>query len=111
MATVEECAQALHKLAARADKSDTPGPHQDVDRSLTCALPDLGVVFAGRLEGGRLHDIRQADDSAAQIRLEMSSDDLVRLVDGKLNLSTAWATGRVRVHAGVRDLLLLRTIF
>jgi hypothetical protein len=111
VATLEECEEALHKLAARADTSDAQGPHRNVDRSLTCTLPDLGVVFAGKLEGGRLRDIRQVSESAAQIRLEMSSDDLVRLVDGKLNLGSAWATGRVRVHAGVRDLLLLRSMF
>ena len=110
MATVEECEQALLELAARTEKGDTPGPHQDYDRSLSCKLHDLGVVFAGRLEGGRLRNIRQAADPAAQIRMETSSDDLVRLVRGKLNLGSAWATGRVRVHASVRDLMLLRLL-
>ena len=111
MATVEECEQALLELAARSEQGDTPGPHRDYDRSLSCRLRDLGVVFTGRLEGGRLRDIRRAADPAAQLRLEMSSDDLLRLVRGNLNLGNAWATGRVRVHAGVRDLMLLRLLF
>lgn len=111
MATVEECEQALQQLAARANKSDTRGPHQAFDRSLTCSLPDLDVIFSGELKGGQLQDIRLADDPAAQIRLEMSSDDLVRLVGGNLNLGSAWATGRVRVNAGIRDLMRLRSMF
>jgi putative sterol carrier protein len=58
-----------------------------------------------------LVDIAESEADAAQIRLEMSSDDLLALVDGRLNLATAWATGRVRVHAGVRDLIRLRSLF
>ena len=35
----------------------------------------------------------------------MTSDDLVALVDGTLHVASAWATGRVKIDAGVRDLL------
>jgi hypothetical protein len=41
----------------------------------------------------------------------MSSDDLVALVDGTLKMAPAWASGRVKVEAGVRDMLKLRSIF
>ena len=59
--------------------------------------------------------LRQLDESGpagdAQIRLTMTSDDLLALVDGSLHLASAWATGRIKVEAGVRDLLKLRSIF
>jgi hypothetical protein len=41
----------------------------------------------------------------------MSSDDLLALVDGRLKMSSAWATGRVKIDAGVRDLVKLRSVF
>jgi putative sterol carrier protein len=41
----------------------------------------------------------------------MTSDDLLALVAGQLKVPAAWATGRIKVEAGVRDLLTLRKIF
>lgn len=46
----------------------------------------------------------------AQIRLAMTGDDLVAMVDGRLNFAKAWASGRIRLEAGFRDLLRLRTL-
>ena len=40
----------------------------------------------------------------------MAGDDLVALVDGRLNFALAWATGRVKLEAGLRDLLRLRSL-
>lgn len=113
MATVEQCEQALHELAARLAESNAASAsgQPSLDRSLSCTLRDLGAIFAGRLKAGHLTDIRPADTADAQVRLVMTSDDLLALVDGTLNMGSAWATGRVKVHAGMRDLLRLRTIF
>ena len=114
MATVEECEQALHDLAARLagkDRSDSKGA---LDRTMSCDIKDLGVMFTGRLHDGRLDDVQRldkVDGTHAQVKLAMKSDDLLRLVAGELNMATAWATGRVRVDASVRDIMRLRTIF
>jgi SCP-2 sterol transfer family len=113
MASVEQCAQAFHDLAARLTTADhATRKRADFDRTLSCTLRDLDVTFAGRLRDGELTDIRQMDgDPKAQIRMSMTSDDLIALVAGELPMASAWATGRVRIDAGVRDLLRLRTIF
>lgn len=130
MATVEECERALHELAARLAAKDGSDSRRALDRTLTCDLKDLGVVFAGRLRDGRLEDVRRlpgsdgaspnhrasgspggVSDAAAQVKLAMKSDDLIRLVGGHLNMASAWATGRVKVDASMRDILRLRSIF
>lgn len=112
MATADDCEQALHTLARRMDEHSAGDARSAAfDRTLSCTLRDLKITFAGRLADGELRDIRRTENGHAQIRLEMTSDDLVRLVDGELNLGSAWATGRVKVHAGVRDLIKLRSIF
>jgi alkyl sulfatase BDS1-like metallo-beta-lactamase superfamily hydrolase len=111
VATLEQCEQALHALAARLAESATSRATLDFDRTLSCTIRDLHVIFAGRLKDGQLIDVSRATSRDAQVRLTLSSDDLVALVDGKLKMAAAWATGRVRIQAGVRDLYRLRTLF
>jgi len=112
MATVEECEKAFHDLASRLGTVDPQQRKKVVlDRSLSCKLRDLGVVFAGQLHGGELRDIRQVEKADAQIRLTVSSDDLIKLTSGELSFASAWATGKLRIDANVFDLLKLRSMF
>jgi SCP-2 sterol transfer family protein len=114
LATVEQCEQALHDLAARLAERDPSDKRKSLDRSLTCDVRDLGVVFAGQLREGRIENVRQVDSVqsvGAQVKLAMKGDDLVKLVAGELNMAAAWATGRVKVDASMRDIIKLRSIF
>ena len=111
MATVEECEAAMHKLA---DKLRSPDGAQArgkmIDRSISCHLPDLGVTFGGRLQGGEITGIRQVPTPDGQIKLTTSSDDLLALVAGELNFAKAWAAGRLKIDASMMDLLKLRKL-
>lgn len=110
MATREECLAALQGLAARLSEVDPDLRRKHaVDRTLSCTITDLDVTFTGRLHDGCLEDIRE-DASTGQIRLQVDSDDLIALVDGRLNFASAWAKGKLRVDASVLDLLRLRTL-
>jgi hypothetical protein len=112
MATVEECEQAFHGLAAKLASADPDARRKaSFDRSLTCTLRDLKVIFAGQLRDGELLDIRQVDKSDGQVKMAMTSDDLLKLVSGELSMGSAWASGRVKIDASVFDLLKLRSIF
>lgn len=113
MASVEDCDAAFRTLADRLSSAD-PDKRTDLDRTLSCTLPDLGVIFAGHLRDGELDDIRQVTDpnsGKAQVRLTMSSDDLVDLVAGRLKFAPAWASGRIKIDARVFDMIKLRSIF
>lgn len=114
MATTEECRAALDKLS-----DNMAGADGDVraaaalDRSLSCRITDLDITFVGRLKGGRievLDTLQGPPPERAQIRLTMKGDDLVSMVDGELNFAKAWGSGRVKLEAGLRDLLRLRTL-
>jgi alkyl sulfatase BDS1-like metallo-beta-lactamase superfamily hydrolase len=112
MATIEECEKAFQDLAAMLVNVDAQSRHRQVlDRSVSCTLRDLDVIFAGQLRDGGLHDIARVDRADAQVRLTMHSDDLIKLTTGKLNFAAAWASGKVRVDANVFDLLRLRALF
>ncbi|MFD4373127.1 SCP2 sterol-binding domain-containing protein [Streptomyces sp. NPDC058486] len=114
MATITECRGALDKLAdslSRAD-GDVRGATA-LDRTLSCHLTDLDTTFLGRLTGGRMvveSTVEGPPPQKAQIRLAMTGDDLVAMVNGGLNFAKAWASGRVRLEAGFRDLLRLRSL-
>ena len=112
MATREQCVDALHQLAARLAERPPAERPRGFDRSLSCSLTDLGVAYAGSLRDGLLKDITvTSTPGSAQVRLELTGDDLVALVDGRLNLGSAWAGGRIKVHAGIRDMMRLRSVF
>ncbi|MCC3769471.1 sterol-binding protein [Streptomyces sp. UNOC14_S4] len=114
MATIEECRAALDRLAenlagASGDLREAAAP----DRSLSCHITDLDVTFTGHLAGGHIQDVETVPgtpERRAEIGLTMAGDDLVALVDGRLNFARAWAGGRVRVQAGLRDVLRLRKL-
>ncbi|MFJ8078674.1 sterol-binding protein [Streptomyces sp. NPDC096176] len=114
MATTQECRGALDRLSDNlATANGNVRGAAALDRSLSCHITDLDVTFIGRLESGRI----EVTDTAAgpprekaQIRLAMIGDDLVSMVAGELNFAKAWATGRVRLEAGFRDLLRLRSL-
>ncbi|MFE4517066.1 SCP2 sterol-binding domain-containing protein [Kitasatospora sp. NPDC056783] len=114
MANAEECREALEQLSRNMAKSTGDvRKAAALDRSLSCRITDLDLTFTGRLRDGRIQDVTTAPGAPvekAEIRLAMSSDDLVALVDGRLDFASAWARGRVKLEAGFRDLLRLRTL-
>ncbi|WP_329277287.1 SCP2 sterol-binding domain-containing protein [Streptomyces sp. NBC_00691] len=114
MATITECRDALDTLSdnlARAD-GDVRGAAA-LDRTLSCHVTDLDTTFTGRLTDGRIEvesTVAGPPPAKAQIRLAMTGDDLVAMVGGELNFAKAWASGRVKLEAGFRDLLRLRSL-
>jgi predicted lipid carrier protein YhbT len=111
VATLEECHDALERLAERLSGVDHESRRaHSFDRSLSCTLPDLDVTFTGELKDGTLSGISTDPAPKAQIRLTADSDDLIAMTDGHLSFGQAWVSGRVKVEAGVRDLLRLRSM-
>jgi hypothetical protein len=108
---MEQCLTALKGVLG--DIAAHPAA-EGLDRSVSCRLTDLDEVVVGRLATGAIRDLHVLphgpDVPKADIRLAMSSDDLVALTDGKLAFAPAWATGRIKLEAGLRDLLRLRKI-
>ncbi|GIE81616.1 hypothetical protein Aph02nite_75660 [Actinoplanes philippinensis] len=106
MATLDECRRALHDLAARLETNAEARGKLDLDRTLACRLTDLGAAFHGRITGGRLVDITDGDDPKAKIALVTTSDELLDLVAGKLELSRMVTA----IRANPFDLLKLRKL-
>lgn len=109
VATEEECRTALKAIAQRVDALDEETRRKHlVDRHITCHLTDLGVDIAMLLNTGGLDFADGRAPSATQVRIELLSDDLVALTDGRLPFTQAWLGGRAKIEASVTDLLRLR---
>ena len=111
MATIDQCLTSLRSILG--DLAANPAA-AGLDRSLSCRLTDLDQVVLGRLGSGAVRDLEVRPDGPsvpkADVRLTMTSDDLVALTDGRLHFGKAWASGRVKLEAGLRDLLRLRKL-
>jgi hypothetical protein len=110
MATVEQCRQALESIATRMAADPHAAKRADLDRSLACHIRDLDTCFHGRLSRGTILDLTEGNDPKAEVRIALTSDDLLALVAGELHFAAAWASGRVSVKAGFGDLLRLRKL-
>lgn len=111
MASVAECEAALHDLAARLHAVDAEMREQHaVDRTVSLWISDLKETFSGRLGASGLTDISRGGQHDGQVRVRVSSDDLIALTKGELSFPVAWATGRVKVDASIADLLRLRSL-
>jgi predicted lipid carrier protein YhbT len=110
MATVDECRKALQDLATRLETNAETRGKLDFERTLACRVPDLQAAFHGRLSGGRLLDIADGDDPKAKIALIADSDQLLALVNGKLDVTRAVAARQISIKANPFDLLKLRKL-
>jgi len=111
MASIEECSEAIAELADRLSRYDSQNRQKKIpDRSLSLHIMDHDVLYEGLLHQGELIEIQVVDPGGphADIRLSMDSDSLIALTAGELHFAHAWATGRVRIDASLRDLLRLR---
>ena len=64
--------------------------------------------FRAGCHSGALLDISNVPLDDAQIRLTVSSDDLLAVTNGDLPFSSAWAEGRLKIEASVLDMIRLR---
>jgi predicted lipid carrier protein YhbT len=114
LATPEEVEIKLRELIARLASSE------DAARSLGRSLPerrvlavhvsDLDADWWTTIEGGALGDLRAGRPERGDIRVEATSQDLIRLIDGEGSLFSAYLAGRVRIEASFSDLLRLRRL-
>lgn len=108
VATEEECRTALASVARRLAGLDEETRRKHVvERRITCHLTDLGLDIPMLLHTGGL-DFAEPSPQPPQVRIELSSDDLTALADGRLSYTQAWLGGRAKIKAPVPDLLRLR---
>lgn len=112
MASIEQCSDSIAELANRLSTYSSGQRKKKIpDRTLSLYIMDHDIMYEGCLHQGQLVDIEVIEPGGkrADIRISLNSDDLVALTDGELHFAHAWATGRIRIDASIRDLLRLRS--
>jgi len=112
MASESQCRSAIEKLVERVGEVDPHTRQGNVpDRTIGCTVLDLDLTYVADVRAGELENLRvESGQFRPQVRLVCSSDDLILLTDGDLSFASAWASGRVRLDASLRDLLRLRNL-
>jgi putative sterol carrier protein len=108
VATPEECRAAIEALAVKLAGSDKR--NSVLERTVSCRLTDTGVTYRGELRDGGIHNVSTDPGPPGQIRLTMTSEDLVAFGAGQLSLGSAWLGGRVKVEGSLLDLLRLKSM-
>ena len=111
MASPQDVEAAVLRIAALLATVDPAvRARLSADRTVSCRVPDLGIVWSGRLCDDGLVDLTAQATQRSQVRLSVRSDDLVALSQGRLGVPAAWGTGRLTVQAAPGDLLRLRAL-
>jgi hypothetical protein len=111
VASSAEVERSLRSLSKRlADASPEPG--MVPRRTILCVLPDLQAAFRGELKDSKLTGIKKAPTTAeTDVRITARSDDLVAMIDGRLSVAFAFLTGKIRIEAPPKDLMMIRRLF
>lgn len=112
VATEDQVDTTLRDLVRRLSEADVGRRSLPERRSLAVFIKDLDVSYTGVFGDGIISDLeRREPDGSEDVRIHVSSDDLISLATGKMGVGGALLTGRLRVDAGMSDLLLLRRLF
>lgn len=112
MAQAQEVHDAVERLADMFEGVDHSTRGKIPDSTVSVTVRDLDLVYGCRFEAGEVRDVTEIDADrarAATLRITTDSDTLLDVVDGRVHFGHAWATGKVRVDAKIRDLLKLRS--
>lgn len=113
MATAEECQAALEGLTERIAAMEAKDREAHLlDRTLSCRVPDLDLIFVTRLGPHGAEPVRVAANGAppAQVRFTADSNTVVAIGDDPGRFMRAWLSGKLRVQGSVFDLLHLRKL-
>ena len=108
MASEAECDEAFRGLAdLLGGLAPDLRKKYVIDRTVSCRVSDLGVTWSARVCDEGLLGMSTTDESKAQVRLTIGSNDLLALTQRRLTVGSAFATGRIRIQASPLDLLRL----
>jgi SCP-2 sterol transfer family len=115
VATKRQVETKLRQLIKRLDRADQ-GVRGSLAESLPdtriieVVIPDLGTSYWTELAAGRMDGLHEGSPREAEIRVRVSSDHLIDLVDGEKSLFAAYLAGQVSIDASFSDLLRLRKL-
>jgi predicted lipid carrier protein YhbT len=115
MSSIDACLEGI-ALANERILARSPDRRRELirERTVRVVVPDLETAFDMRLTVDGLTDVtpRPLEATAAepQVRVTVSSDDLVELAADRLDPARALFSRRLRVDASLSDLIRMRRL-
>jgi predicted lipid carrier protein YhbT len=113
VATRAQVERTLDELISRLHDADVSDRSLPAERTLLCHISDLSLWYRGTFSEGRISGLVAVKKAPPRgdVVITVSSDDLVALSEGRLSPVFAFLSGKLRVDAGARDLMLIRQLF
>lgn len=114
MSSIDACLEGIARANERilAQPLDRRREHIR-ERTVRVIVPDLETAFEMRLTVDGLTDVTPGPleaSGSAQVRVTVTSDDLVALAEDRLDPAVALITRRLKVDATLSDMLRLRRV-
>lgn len=112
MATEDEVESTLMDLVRRLERID-PSYRAMLPsrRTIEATCPDLGLSYHAYWNDGQLSEIFEGESlQRPDIRIRVSSQDLLAMAAGELTFRDAYLQNRVELRASMTDLLRLRAV-
>jgi hypothetical protein len=115
VATKRQVESKLRELISKLDQT------QEGVTALSQALPerrvievhvvDLEATYWTDLVDGRMGTVRRGpSENEPDMRLEVESDDLIDIIDGRRSMFSSYVAGRMKVEASFADIMRLRKL-
>lgn len=106
---VEDCLQRLEDGFRRRweNNEDFRSSLRGKDREILIDLRETGSWWL-EVRDGNLEAIREGTTEDADVRIEADAGNFVDVFDGDLGPVKAYMTGKIKVDAGMRDLMLVK---
>ncbi len=111
MATEAQVERTLKELIKRFNAAKFGDKGLPEERVLVCHITDHEISYRSTLNGGRLNSMAKGEHDDADVRITVASEDLVALAEGRLSPVFAFLSGKLRIDANARDMLILRQLF
>lgn len=111
MASAEEVEKTLERLLSRFRRlDDSYKTMLPAHRVVEAEFPDIDLVYHAEWTDGAVSQLYDGPADDPNIKVSMSSDDLIAMDQGELGFRRAFATNRLRLEASMTDLLRLRSV-
>jgi hypothetical protein len=100
--------ELMQRLAAAEQVHGTLAEGLPNGKVVVVHVTDLDAEYWTVMDGGKMRGLHPGSPERTDIRMRVSSDHLVELVDGNASMLTSFVTGRVKIDASVSDLIRLR---
>ncbi len=114
VATKREVEEKLRELIARLAGAETARDRLaktlPESKVIAVRITDLDADYWTTMRAGTMDRLHRGVPEHADIRIRVSGDQLVAMVDGRSSLFAAFVSGQVKIEASVSDLLRLRRL-